>query len=140
MLEFTLSPEQIALQQKARAFALKEILPVAWYYDAADDMPLTSAAESLRCRHHEHRHPQKAYGGQGLGLVEAAIMTEELSAACPGLATSIFDNSLGMEPLLLSENEELRQHYLPKILNEYKKICFATSEPADGIRRGRHAV
>ena len=131
MLEFTLSPEQIALQQKARAFALKEILPVAWYYDAADDMPLTVLRKAYDAGIMNIDIPKK-YGGQGLGLVEAAIMTEELSAACPGLATSIFDNSLGMEPLLLSENEELRQHYLPKILNEEKKICFATSEPLMG--------
>jgi acyl-CoA dehydrogenase len=131
MLEFTLSQEQIALQQKARAFALKEILPVAWYYDAADDMPLTVLRKAYDAGIMNIDIP-KIYGGQGLGLVEAAIMTEELSAACPGLATSIFDNSLGMEPLLLSKNEELRQHYLPKILNEYKKICFATSEPLMG--------
>jgi len=131
MLEFSLSPEQIALQQKARAFALKEILPVAWYYDAADDMPLTVLRNAYDAGIMNLDIPKK-YGGQGLGLVEAAIMTEELSAACPGLATSIFDNSLGMEPLLLSKNEELRQHYLPKILNEYKKICFATSEPLMG--------
>jgi acyl-CoA dehydrogenase len=74
----------------------------------------------------------KDYGGQGLGLVEAAILTEELAAACPGLATSIFDNSLGMEPLLLSKNEEIRKRYLPRILKDFKMICFATSEPLMG--------
>ena len=40
MLNFSLSPEQIALQKKAREFALKEILPVAWYYDEIDDTPM----------------------------------------------------------------------------------------------------
>jgi acyl-CoA dehydrogenase len=39
MLDFTLTPEQLALQQKARKFALKEVLPVAWYYDEKDDIP-----------------------------------------------------------------------------------------------------
>ncbi len=33
MLNFQLSPEQLELQKKAREFALKEILPVASYYD-----------------------------------------------------------------------------------------------------------
>jgi hypothetical protein len=36
MLDFRLSPQQLKLQKKAREFALKEILPVAWYYDEID--------------------------------------------------------------------------------------------------------
>ena len=49
----------------------------------------------------------KKYGGKGWGLIESILLTEEFAAACPGLATSIFDNSLGMEPLRLSKNEPL---------------------------------
>ncbi len=37
MLDFQLSPQQLKLQKKAREFALKEILPVAWYYDEIDE-------------------------------------------------------------------------------------------------------
>lgn len=131
MLDFTLSPQQQELQQKARDFALKEVLPVAWYYDETDETPLQVIRGAYEAGMMNIDIPPE-YGGQGLGLVEAAILTEELSAACPGLATSIFDNSLGMEPLLLSKNEEARKTYLPKILNEFKLICFATSEPLMG--------
>ena len=131
MLDFTLTPEQLALKEKARNFALKEILPVAWYYDEKDDIPLPVLQKAYDIGIMNSDIPQ-AYGGQGLGLVEAAILTEELAAACPGLATSIFDNSLGMEPLLLSENEEVRQRYLPRIADDFKMICFATSEPGMG--------
>ncbi|MGD9310063.1 MAG: acyl-CoA dehydrogenase family protein [Desulfosarcina sp.] len=131
MLDFTLTPEQIELQRKAREFALKEILPVAWYYDEKDATPLEVLRKAYDAGIMNSDIP-KAYGGQGLGLVEGAILTEELAAACPGLATSIFDNSLGMEPLLLSKNEDVRNRYLPRILNDFKKICFATSEPLMG--------
>ena len=131
MLDFTLTAEQLALQQKAREFALKEVLPVAWYYDEKDDIPLPVIRKAYDAGIMNLDIP-KVYGGQGLGLVEAAILTEELAAACPGLATSIFDNSLGMEPVLLSENEEIRKRYLPRILKDFKTICFATSEPLMG--------
>ena len=131
MLDFTLSPEQVALQQKAREFALAEVLPIAWYYDEANDMPFAVLRKAYDAGIMNIDIP-KAYGGQGMGLVEAAILTEELAAACPGLATSIFDNSLGMEPLLLSKNEDARKRYLPQILNDCKQICFATSEPTMG--------
>ena len=131
MLDFTLTPEQIELQQKAREFALKEVLPVAWHYDEMDETPLPVLRKAYDAGIMNVGIP-KAYGGRGWGLIEAAILTEELAAACPGLATSIFDNSLGMEPLLLSENEEVRQRYLPPILNDFKLVCFATSEPLMG--------
>lgn len=131
MLDFTLTPEQLSLQQKAREFALKEILPVAWYYDEKDETPLPVLRKAFDAGIMNADIPQ-AYGGQGLGLVESAILTEELAAACPGLATSIFDNSLGMEPLLLSGNESARKRYLPRIANDFKLICFATSEPVMG--------
>ena len=74
----------------------------------------------------------KKYGGNGINLVESAIITEEIAAACAGLATSIFDSSLGMEPLLLSTNEAAKQKYLPKIAKDYKFASFATSEPMMG--------
>ena len=67
-----------------------------------------------------------------MGCLEGVIITEELSAACPGLATSIFDNSLGMEPLILCKNELLKANILPRIINEKKFISFATSEPTMG--------
>ena len=131
MLNFTLSPEQLKLQKTARDFALREVLPLAWYYDDANNLPMPLLKKAYDLGLMNGDIPKK-YGGQGLGLLEAAIGTEEIAAACSGLATSIFVNSLGMEPLILSDNEDLKKKYLPKIQNEFKKICFATSEPTMG--------
>ena len=131
MLDFSLSPEQLDLQNKARKFALKEVLPLAWYYDEANDLPMPLMKKAFDDGFMNGDIP-KQYGGRGMGLVEAAIVTEEIAAACSGLATSIFVNSLGMEPLILCANEELKARYLPKIAKDFKKICFATSEPMMG--------
>ena len=131
MLDFTLTPEQLELQQKAREFAKKEILPIAWYFDEIDETPLPLLRKAYEAELINGDIP-KQYGGKGWGLLENVVVTEEFAAACPGLATSLFDNSLGMEPLMLSKNEPLKQKYFPRILNEFKLICFATSEPTMG--------
>jgi len=131
MLNFNLSPEQLALQKKAREFAIKEILPVAWYYDDKDELPLPILQKAYEAGIMNTDIP-KEYGGLGYGLLEGALLTEEISAACPGLATSIFDNSLGMEPIIISDKEEIKQRYLPEIARGEKYICFATSEPFMG--------
>jgi acyl-CoA dehydrogenase len=131
MLGFNLAGEQLELQKFARQFARKELLPVAWYYDERDETPMDVLRKAFEAGIMNGDIP-KEYGGKGYGLLDGVIVTEELAAACPGLATSIFDNSLGMEPILLSENEHAKKKYLPKIAEEFKLICFATSEPTMG--------
>lgn len=131
MLNFKLTPEQEALREKSREFAIKEVLPVAWYYDEKDETPLPVIKKAFDAGIMNTDIP-KEYGGKGYGILEGAILTEEISAACPGLATSIFDSSLGMEPIILCRNEEVKKKYLPKIANDFKLVCFATSEPGMG--------
>ncbi len=131
MLNFNLSPEQIELRDQTRRFALEEILPVAWEYDARDELPLFILKKAFEAGIMNGDIP-KAYGGKGRGALESALLTEEIAAVCPGLATSIFDNSLGMEPIMLCRNEPLKQKILSEIAADFKLICFATSEPVMG--------
>jgi len=131
MLDFSLSPEQLDFQQKARRFARDVVLPAAWHYDEKDELPLWVLKKANDAGIMNSDIP-KEFGGPGYGLVEGAIVTEEIAAACPGLATSIFDNSLGFEPIVISDNDHLKQKYLPEIAKNFKQICFATSEPLMG--------
>ena len=131
MLNFSLSPEMIAIQKEAREFALKELLPVAWEYDQREETPMHILHKAYDAGLINGDIP-KAYGGKGYGILEGVVATEELSAACPGLATSIFDNSLGLEPLILCDNEVTKQKYLPNITRDRKFFAFATSEPTMG--------
>ena len=104
MLDFTLTSQQQELLEQARRFALEEVLPVAWYYDEIDQTPVPVIRKAFEAGVMNTEIP-KAFGGRGMGLIEQALVTEEIAAACPGLATSIFDSSLGMPPILLSDNE-----------------------------------
>ncbi|MCE5263804.1 MAG: acyl-CoA dehydrogenase family protein [Deltaproteobacteria bacterium] len=131
MISFELSPRQKELQTKARDFSVREILPAVWHYDETNEFPLFLLQKAFDAGLMNGDIPEK-YGGQGFGLLDTAVLTEEVSAACPGVATSIFDSSLGMAPLLLSENELLRERVLPAIARRFKRICFATSEPTMG--------
>ncbi|PKN33007.1 MAG: acyl-CoA dehydrogenase [Deltaproteobacteria bacterium HGW-Deltaproteobacteria-19] len=131
MLGFDLTPEQVDIQRKARDFALREVLPLAWPGDARDELPLSLLRKAFEEGISSAGVPRE-YGGKGYGLLEMVLMVEEVAAACSGVATSIFDNSLGLTPLVLSRNEPLKQHYLSELAREAKWICFATSEPTMG--------
>jgi acyl-CoA dehydrogenase len=131
MLGFELTTEQSALQQRAREFALAEVLPAVWWYDERDRLPSFLLEKAFRAGLMNVDLPVR-YGGRGLGLLECALVSEEIAAACPGFATSLFDNSLGMNPLLLSGHEAAREKYLPEFAKSFKLICFATSEATTG--------
>ncbi|MCK5695922.1 MAG: acyl-CoA dehydrogenase family protein [Desulfobacula sp.] len=131
MLNFSLTPEQLELQKRAREFALNELLPVAWYFDEKNETPLFVLKKAFEAGLMNTDIPEK-YGGKGYGMLESILLTEEISAACTGFATSLFDNSLGMEPLILSDNDPLKEKYLHQFSKEFKLICFATSEPGMG--------
>lgn len=131
MLDFHLTEQQLDLQQKARNFAREQVLPVAAYYDEIDDVPEKVLRAAYEAGLLSGDIPE-AYGGKGYNAVEGVIVTEEIAAACPGIATSVFDNSLGMEPLILCDNEPLKKTYLSRLADEFKLISFATSEPGTG--------
>ncbi len=131
MLNFQLTPEQQNIREKAREFARRHVLPVASYYDQVDKTPVPVLKKAFEAGIINGDIPE-AYGGKGYGVLEGVLVTEEIAAACPGIATSIFDNSLGMEPLILCDNETAKRKYLPSIIKDFKLISFATSEPTMG--------
>ena len=131
MLGFELTTEQTTLRDRARDFALREVLPAAWRYDERDEIPLFLLRKAFEAGILNIDLPAR-YGGRGLGLVECVLVTEEIAAACAGVATSVFDNSLGMQPLILSGRERPREKYLPRIAKGFELIAFATSEPTMG--------
>lgn len=131
MLNFNPTKAQMDLQKKARRFAIDHVLPEAWHYDIKDETPVHILKEAFT-QGLSHSDIPKTYGGKGFGIIEGCVISEEISAACPGIATSIFDNSLGMEPLILSSNEGLKKKYLTRFTKDFKLISFATSEPTLG--------
>ncbi|MFX1379023.1 MAG: acyl-CoA dehydrogenase family protein [Promethearchaeota archaeon] len=130
-MDFLLNEEQKKLQSKAREFAIREVLPVARKYDESEEFPLPVIKKAWEEGLLNLGIP-KEYGGPGYGLLSSCIVVEEISSACPGIATSIFDNNLGAEPIVIGGNEEQKQRILTELINEFKLIAFATSEPTMG--------
>ena len=118
MLNFDLTPQQLELRQKAREFSLTELLPVAWYFDEKNETPKFILEKAFDAGLMNTDIPA-TYGGKGYGMLEGILLTEEIAAVCSGFATSIFDNSLGLEPLILSTNEYATIQW---ILSRY--LCF----------------
>jgi acyl-CoA dehydrogenase len=77
-------------------------------------------------------HVPEELGGTGLGAMDGALIGEELSWGCSGIATAIVANILGALPMLIAGTEEQQRQWLPPLLEEPILCSFALTEPGAG--------
>jgi alkylation response protein AidB-like acyl-CoA dehydrogenase len=131
-ISFTLTPEQRELQELAHEFAANELRPIAAEWDAKDDFPPDLLAKAARLGLTSYRIPRE-YGGAEVDAVTAAIVAEELSWGCAGLAATIGATLFPVRPLTRFGAEEQRQRYLPMLASEDGCLAaIAFTEPHAG--------
>jgi len=74
----------------------------------------------------------KEYGGQGLGINALALVLEELSKVCMGLALPAGTSALGGMPMFFWANPQQRAKWLPDLASGKKLWTFALSEAQAG--------
>jgi acyl-CoA dehydrogenase len=75
------------------------------------------------------------YGGSGLGMIEAALMMQTISASGAGLsgASAVHMNIFGLNPVQVFGTAEQKQRFLPPLIQGSDKACFAVTEPDSGL-------
>jgi len=131
VLDFSLSPEQRALQSRAHAFAEEVIRPVSRHYDSTGEW-----AEPVFRQAWEQGILQccvpKEWGGPGLSHLEETIFFEEIGWGCAGFFTSLSCNGLATMPLRLAGTGEQQLKWFPRLLEAPRFAAFALSEPTAG--------
>lgn len=131
MIDFSLTSEQKALQDLARRFAEKEIIPVALQYDREPFVPDALLEKAHKAGLMNLTTP-KEYGGHGMGLLEAALITEELNAGCAGIGGMITINSLACGPILIGGSDEQKKRFLIPLCESGKTASFGLTERGAG--------
>jgi alkylation response protein AidB-like acyl-CoA dehydrogenase len=131
-ISFALTPEQRDLQELAHEFAANELRPIAAEWDAKDDFPPDLLAKAARLGLSSYRIPRE-YGGAEVDAVTAAIVAEELSWGCAGLAATIGATLFPVRPLTRFGSDLQRQRYLPRLASEGGCLAaIAFTEPHAG--------
>lgn len=75
------------------------------------------------------------YGGAGLGILEAALMMETITASGAGMsgASAVHMNVFGLHPVVVHGTNEQRSRWLPPIISGEHKACFGVTEPNTGL-------
>src|SRR3989338_3877931 len=134
-MDYLLSENQKMIQELARKIAQEKIAPVAAEYDEKEEFPwpimkILSESDLFGV------YIEEKYGGTGGGVTELAIVTEELSKACGGIAVCYAASALGAYPILLYGSDAQKQKYLPDLANGRKLAAFGLTEAAAGSDAG----
>ena len=131
MIDFTLTEEQLALQDLARKFCKDEIIPKAAHYDKSGEYPHEIAKKAWELGLMNTHIPQE-YGGLGLGVLDGCIITEELAYGCTGICTAMEANVLAAAPVIVAGNDEQKKEFLGQLTAEPKFAAYCVTEPGAG--------
>jgi alkylation response protein AidB-like acyl-CoA dehydrogenase len=122
-IDFTLSPEQRALQDSARAFAEGVLAPISAQLDAIAD-----PAEAFYFTRAAFREMAKAgftksfipvaNGGLGFGLVDFALAAEELARVDVNVPTTLLASGLGLQPVIQFGDAAQRTLFLQPFVDD----------------------
>ena len=130
-MDFSLSDEQLVLQETARRFAREEIAPVAADHDRSGEFPRAIIQKAWELGLASTAIPVE-YGGVGLSLVDNCLVTEETAWGCSGFGTSIMCNDLGLTPIIVAGSEEQKREWLVPCAERFTLVSFCLSEPNAG--------
>ena len=116
-VSFELTSEQRELQRLAHDFAERELRPIAADWDEREAYPPDLLAKAARVGLTSYAIPAE-YGGGGADAVTGALISEELSWGCAGLASTIQATMFPVRPLLHFGTDAQRRHYLPLLARE----------------------
>ena len=116
-ISFAVTDEQREAQRLAHDFAARELRPIAAEWDEREAYPPDLVAKAARAGLTSYAIPAE-YGGGGADAVTSALISEELSWGCAGLASTIQATMFPVRPLLRFGTEAQRERYLPLLARE----------------------
>jgi acyl-CoA dehydrogenase len=138
MADKSLTAEQQRLQELAREFTAKHIIPVAAEYDRSGEFHLFILEEAKKAGLICNAVP-KEYGGAGYDSVSQALIVEEWAYGCAAFATTLGGNGLSAYPLLIAGTDEQKKLYFSRIVAG-GLAGFALTEPGAGSDAGAVAT
>jgi len=132
-MDFTLSEQQIALQQSVRKFAQQELPAIAKQIEESDEPP----GIELRKRYAELGYLgvnlDEKYGGAGMSHLDAVIVLEEIAKISIAVAFPIFESCFGPSLAIAHfGSDRLREKFLPRVCSGEIVVAVSMSEPNAG--------
>lgn len=130
-MDFDLTEEQRMIQDTAYKFAVNEMAPVAQEYDREEKYGREIWQKACEAGLVGAIIPEE-YGGPGMGFLEQALITEQLSRIDLGLCLCVISSIFGSEHIVFFASDEQKRKYLPRLVNGEAISAGAFTEPDAG--------
>jgi alkylation response protein AidB-like acyl-CoA dehydrogenase len=132
-MDFQLTDDQIALQQAARRYAQERLPAIARELEATAEAPSHDLVHEYAELGFLGINVPEAYGGLGLGNLEALLVIEEFGKISSAVAFPVFESCVG--PVRAIERfgqPSLAQRIVPAVCRGETVVAVAMSEPQAG--------
>lgn len=131
MSAFSLSEDQIAIRDMAQGFAAETLAPHAVRWDEEKHFPVEEMRQAAALGM-GGVYIAEDVGGSGLTRLDAALIFEALSTACPTVAAYISIHNMCAWMIDRYGSQEQRQAYLPKLCTMEHLASYCLTEPGAG--------
>ncbi|WP_026882942.1 acyl-CoA dehydrogenase family protein [Clostridium akagii] len=130
-MEFNLSDRQKEFKRIAKKFSNEVLKDKVKFFDENQQVP-TEIIKQLYDHGFGAITIEEEYNGLGCGMLDFAVVIEEISKVCGSTALTLIGSSLGAIAIDLYGNESQKKKYLPDIADGKKLATFAVSESSAG--------
>ncbi len=126
-----ITEEQHAIRNMARQFANEALAPNAKHWDEQQIFPIETFKQAAQLGF-AGIYVRSESGGSGLSRVDAAILFEELSAACVSTAAYLSIHNMVVWMIDQFGNDEQRKQWLPSLITMDHFASYCLTEPGSG--------
>ncbi|CAN0032324.1 unnamed protein product, partial [Chrysoparadoxa australica] len=130
-MDFALSEEQTAIFDMAHAFGQERIAPFAREWEAAGTIPKELWPEIAQLGF-GGLYVSEESGGSGLSRLDAALVFEALSMACPSVAAFLSIHNMCARMIDSFASDDFKARVLPKVLTMETVLSYCLTEPGSG--------
>lgn len=129
--QFSLTDDQLAIQDMARKFTAERITPFAAKWDEEHLYPVDvwKAAGELGFG---SIYVSEESGGIGLGRLEAALIMEAMSYGCPATSAYISIHNMAAWMIDTFGSADVKARFLPGLVSMEKIASYCLTEPGSG--------
>lgn len=130
-MDFALSEEQSAIFDMARAFGQDKIAPHARQWEAEGTIP-KSLWPQIGDLGFGGLYVSEESGGAGLTRLDATLVFEALSMACPSVAAFLSIHNMCARMLDSFADDEMTARVMPDVLSMNTVLSYCLTEPGSG--------
>ena len=128
---FELTETQKQLRDAARKFAEKEIQPRAAEIDRTEEYPWDNVQALTKAGYMGMTVPE-AYGGPGLGYLDAVLVIEEMAKVCGVTARIVVEGNMGAIGAIMKYGSEEQKKIAAALVLAGDKPAICITEPGAG--------